>query len=404
MTDFAHLDDTKVDQIMLANARWPAFAAEHSDAINSTIGVLVDHKTLHPWRPTSVVSARKAALEEIDKKESYGYLTQHGYMEYLDEAVDFALGKRLGMESADILRFESLGGTGALSLAKDILVNLLQTKHDSNIPVLLDSGWPNHPAIFTEPFRIITYPHVDSQTGLYNHKAFMDAFRKMPSGCLVILQACAYNDDGSERNQKEWDEIIELAVIKKAVLLLDSAYLGLAAGLEFDRYPIQTAIEAGLLTLVCLSFSKNMGLYNERLGALLIANSKKILGETQAKNLDQLAMRIVRRTISSQPLLSAYAAAKVLANPAYYVELEFARSLLNINREIIGSVLKMRMPHVLVGRGLFTKLFMQGFSSVQITYLESKGVLVLPNSRLNLGGMNKAQAERLANVLHDLPE
>jgi aspartate/tyrosine/aromatic aminotransferase len=403
MTEFAHLEDTKVDQIMLANARWPSFLNEHKDAINSTIGVLVDHETLHPWRPSTVVAARQTALSEIDQKETYGYLTQHGFNDYLDQAVRFALGDSLAKQTEDVLRYESLGGTGALSLAKDTLATLFKIESESKIPVLLDSGWPNHPAIFTEPFSITTYPHIYSDTGLYNHEAFMSALRSMPSGSLLILQSCAYNDDGSERTRKEWDEIITTAISKQAVLLLDSAYLGLANGLEVDRYPIQQAIKSELLTFVSLSFSKNMGLYNERLGALLIVNARKILGVAQARNLDQLVMRIVRRTISSQPLLSAYAATKVLLNPLYYQELATARQLLNANRSIVGEALKARTPHVLVGKGLFTKLFQAGFSAKQVSYLESSGVLVLSSSRLNLGGMSRIQADRLARVLTELP-
>ena len=39
---FNELPPTTVDQIMIANAQWPAFLAEHPDAVNTTIGVLID--------------------------------------------------------------------------------------------------------------------------------------------------------------------------------------------------------------------------------------------------------------------------------------------------------------------------------------------------------------------------
>jgi hypothetical protein len=53
------------------------------------------------------------------------------------------------------------------------------------------------------------------------------------------------------------------------------------------------------------------------------------------------------------------------------------------------------------GRGLFTKLFKDGFAPAQQHALEAEGILTLPNSRINIGGMTPEQTVRFGEaVMH----
>lgn len=393
---FNELPPTTVDQIMLANAQWPSFLAEHSDAVNTTIGVMIDPDSTRPWQPKAVRGAREFALQDTLSAGAFGYQTQAGNTAFLEAAGEVVFGvdtyKAL---SKEIVSYQTMGGTGALCLAKDVLGSLVAKDGWGAIPMVLDAGWPNHPAIFNEPFVLQQYAHMHPETGAYNHAAAIEAFGSAPQNSVFLLQTCGYNDDGMDRTPQQWDEVLAIAKEKQATVILDSAYMGLVAGFDAERYPIEQSMRHGLLTLVCFSASKNMGLYNERLGALFIANALPALGEEQFPRLTQLAARMVRRTISNPPLVTAKAAALALHQDGYHQELAAARDRLNTNRKVFANIVKDELPAIGAGRGLFAKVLAGGFSEAQQQVLADAGVFALPNSRINLGGLHADQVERV---------
>src|SRR5665213_122470 len=138
---FNELPPTSVDQIMVANIEWPAFLAEHPDAVNTTIGVLIDPKSNSPWQPNSVKQAREQALHDVLGAGAFGYQTQTGYAAFLAAAGEQVFGQETYLNNADeLLAYQSPGGTGALSLAKDILDTLVQRDSSGHIPMVLDAG------------------------------------------------------------------------------------------------------------------------------------------------------------------------------------------------------------------------------------------------------------------------
>lgn len=58
--------------------------------------------------------------------------------------------------------------------------------------------------------------------------------------------------------------------------VFDSAYQGFGSGdIAVDAKPIRLYYAKGLQFLVCQSFSKNLGLYSERVGALHVVVCEK---------------------------------------------------------------------------------------------------------------------------------
>jgi aspartate/tyrosine/aromatic aminotransferase len=396
---FQELAHAPMDAIMAANAEWPRFAAEHPGAINTTIGVLIDPVANHPWRPNSVQTAQRQALEQTLRNGSFGYQTPFGHQRFLEEAGLFVMGEETYDAQDDtVLACQTSGGTGALRTARDILEGLLEPQ-DGAIPLVLDAGWPNHPAIFDEPFDITSYNHMDAQTGEYDHESAVEAFSAAPNGSVFLLQTCGYNDDGMDRTTEQWDDILTIASGKDAVVLLDSAYMGLANGRVPDRYPIVQSIERGLLTFITFSASKNMGLYRERLGGLFIANANTQLGNKQAAALKQLIGNTVRSSVSNLQHDVAHAGAIALASPEFGDELFYARERLNQTRALFAEIVQDIFPAVAHGRGLFTKPLPQGFTPTQQNQLNESGVFVLSNSRINLGGIHLDKIEQVGTAV-----
>lgn len=398
---FNMLPPAQIDPILAANAEWPSFQAEHEDAVNVTVGVIIDPSTMKPWRPAPVVRAYEEALHgDIDDLHDYGYQPVVGDPAYLQEAGKFAFGaEQFERHGADMLAFQTVGGTEGLRRAKEMLTVLMRKDTDGNIPMVLDAGYINHSAIFAEPFQLTTYQHKDPKTGEYNHQAALEAMSEAPDHAVMLLQTCGYNDDGADRTPEQWDEVLDVAQQKGAVVLLDSAYLGLACGLPADRYPLVQSVERGLLTIASVSASKNMGVYGERLGALFIANAKAHLGDEEFKNLKATLQNIVRQSFTSPPTLVARAAARALRDPEFPKEVAGAQERLMDNRLAFSSQVGTAAVGIASGRGLFTKLQAEGFNAAQMEALRSEGILALRSSRINIGGMRLDQIERVGAVV-----
>lgn len=396
MQSFKELPLNPLDQIMVANQEWPAFLAEYPDAINTTVGTLTDPNAARAWQPETVQYAREWALRDAIGGGSFGYQTQAGYAAFNAAVSEHILGDEFYTKKREdsLFCFQTLGGTGALSLAKDSLRHFLATDDVAQPVLVFDSGWPNYQAIFGEDFELATYQHMNDMGG-YNHRAAVEAFEGAPEHAVFLVQTAGYNDDGLDRTKEEWDEILNIASRKDAIMVLDSAYLGLSDGLEKDRYPLEKAARVGLLTLVCFSASKNMGLYNERVGALMIINAPEVLGEEQATRFKQLIAREVRKTVSNPPLVAAKAAAVALGQGKFYDELEDMRRQLVQNRNEFATFI----PGAASGKGLFTKILPDGFTEAQQMFLKNQHIHVLPNSRINLGGVHKDQIERVGEAI-----
>ena len=79
--------------------------------------------------------------------------------------------------------------------------------------------------------------------------------------------------------------------------LIDFAYQGFADGLEQDAAGVRALAESAREFIVCSSFSKNFGLYNERVGAMtIVADSASVVGAVLSQ-----AKMCVRRCYSNPP-------------------------------------------------------------------------------------------------------
>lgn len=120
---------------------------------------------------------------------------------------------------------------------------------------------------------------------------------EVPEGGCVLLHACAHNPTGMDPTPEQWAEIS--AVMKKRKLLpfFDCAYQGFASGnAPEDAFAIRMFIEDGHSLATVQSFSKNFGLYGQRVGALSIVTPD----ESEAKRvLSQMKMTI--RPMYSNP-------------------------------------------------------------------------------------------------------
>ncbi len=382
---------TQLDQIMRIQADWPEMVKTHRDqAINSTIGVILDPTSNKPMRPQIVDQIMTESLSEINLTQDRGYQSQRGHGGYLKAHSNWVMDEY----EEDWPQAQSIGGTGALTLAAEMMKQTSNTRK-----LLIDPGYGNHKNIFKD-FDISIYKRqVDNHPG-YDHSVYVDALKSSSDNSWVLLQAVAYNGDGHDRTARQWDEIYEILSAKSMAVVIDCAYYGLADSFESDSYALKKLLKTDVPAMVCLSNSKNLGLYQERLGALYCLNVPK----DQVSDWQSQLNVIVRRLYSNASRLVAETASEVLSNDSYISQVEreidqIRTGLLIANRRAIVDVLGSEYSWINQTKGLFLQLFTGGFSELQLDQLRAKGVLILPNSRINVASISPASIHRFADNL-----
>ena len=382
------------DPIMRVNLDY--IADTRPNKINAGIGMIMDPKTNKPFVST--------VLKHIGKEIAFndnGYLPSNGHKGYL-----LAHGQYLifGTEIWDnvagsLIMAQTIGGTNALVLASKVLEQSLQN-HQKKL--LIDTGWPNHPKIFSH-FEIINYEHESPETRTYNHDIYIAKLKNHPIGSPVLLQTGGFNDDGTERSENQWSEILEIVVSRKLIPIFDFAYNGLVNGWEKDAFPVHLFIKKGVIIFVCASNSKNVA-YNARLGSLYIVNvDKKYTNNIQ----DSLSNKIIRPQYSNPPAFAAQVFAKILTDDTlrkqYQDEVTDIRiNLLDKNRQILADVLGSKYHWIKEKRGMFLKLIPSGFSDEQVSFLKEKHAIHGPkSSRLNMGGFDPKKMRQIAKIYKD---
>ena len=81
------------------------------------------------------------------------------------------------------------------------------------------------------------------------------------SGDFVLFHAMHHNPSCVDPEPAQWQRLLMLIHKKKARILFDCAFIGLARCLDEDFWAVRAAAELGVEMIVVCSFSKCMGLY-----------------------------------------------------------------------------------------------------------------------------------------------
>jgi len=138
---------------------------------------------------------------------------------------------------------------------------------------------------------------------------------------------------GVDPTQDQWKQIAVMMKKHNHIPLFDAAYQGFASGsLDLDAFPIRHFLENGFQMFVAQSYSKNMGLYGERIGACHIVTKSK----TTADNIMSQLKTLARINYLTPPMHGALIVHRILSNPSYFKRWESEFSA------IAGRIIKMR--------------------------------------------------------------
>lgn len=197
-------------------------------------------------------------------------------------------------------------------------------------------------------------------------------------------------------------------LIKKRQLFpfLDTAYQGFASGdIDRDAFAPRLFARDGHEFIVAQSFSKNMGLYGERVGTVsFVVNDKQDL----ERILSQLRVTI-RRLYSNPPRHGAQVAARVLTQPdlrALWLKevKQMADRIITMRSTLVDNLKKEgskhNWQHITDQIGMFC---FTGLQEKQVERLiKDFSVYLTKDGRISIAGVSSKNNAYLAHAIHEV--
>lgn len=372
-----------------------AYAADPNPAkMNLSVGVYKDASGKTPI----LKCVKEAERRLIESEPTKGYLGIDGLPDYRNHVCALVFGESVVHDR--IATVQTPGGTGALRVSADFLANQLNP-----IKIWMSNPtWANHAAVFgaagvpTDTYR---YLNAD-RTSLDFDAMIEDLGSKASAGDAVLLHACCHNPTGIDPTAEQWNQIASVVRERNLFPIIDFAYQGFGAGIDEDAIGVRTVLSAVDEAIVCNSFSKNFGLYSERVGAVSIVGAD---ADTATAALSQLK-KVVRSNYSNPPRHGAAIVAAVLDDSQltemWKLELKEMRERITRLRELFVETMKSTgsgydFDFLLPQNGMFS---FSGLSRMQVDELRSKhSIYIVGSGRINVAGMSEAKMPKLCEAV-----
>ncbi|MGZ9898372.1 amino acid aminotransferase [Shewanella gaetbuli] len=259
---FSQVKQAPADPILGLTDAFKADTRAHK--VNLGVGIYKDEAGQTPV--LSSVKKAEAKLLEIEKSKNY--LGIEGVQAYNQVVQTLLFG-----ENSDIVKqqravtAQAPGGTGSLRVAAEFLMS----NTNSKTIWVSNPTWANHQNIFeTAGLTVKQYQYYVAQTHDMDFDAMITDLNRAEEGDIVLLHGCCHNPTGIDLNIEQWKTVAQLCLDKSLLPLFDFAYQGFGAGIEEDAQGLRAVAAIVPELIVANSFSKNFGLYNERIGAVTL--------------------------------------------------------------------------------------------------------------------------------------
>jgi aspartate aminotransferase len=291
------------------------------------------------------------------------------------------------------------GGCGALRVGAE----LIRAAAPSTAVYVSDPTWGNHiPLLGGSGLKLERYPYYDAPSHELRFAAMLDRLEQAAPGDIVLVHACCHNPTGADLSMNQWSALAELLGRRRLTPFLDLAYQGFGADLTEDAAGVRLVTETLPEALVAVSFSKNLGLYRERVGALITVSQN----ESRADAVQSHVLQIARSIYSMPPDHGAAIAACIFADPAlkqsWIAELAAMRGRIEEMRSLLAARLRAvtkdgAFDFIEGQRGMFSLL---GVSSEVVDALRTRHhIYMLSDSRMNVAGIMPHNAAYVAESI-----
>jgi aspartate/tyrosine/aromatic aminotransferase len=366
------------------------------DKINLSVGVFKDDQ----GRTPVLKCVKEAERRLLDGESTKTYLSIEGNPEYGQAVRELMFGPDHEIVTSQrACTAQCPGGTGALRVAADFLKKMFPT----TTAWFSAPTWPNHQGIFKSAgLNVASYPYFDAAKNGLDFDGMLATLNKVAAGDVVCLHGCCHNPSGVDPTPAQWARIADVLAERRALPLLDFAYQGFGRGLTEDAAGLRALGRPGAELLIASSFSKNFGLYNERVGALTLVAQNTAAAEVALSQIKSC----IRTNYSNPPSHGGAVVSTILRDAAlrqqWEQELAAMRDRINGMRSLFQKSMSSRQTgrdwsFVTQQTGMFS---FSGLNAAQVDTLREKhGIYIVRDGRINVAGMNAASMDRLCDAI-----
>ncbi|MDN3649208.1 amino acid aminotransferase [Reinekea marina] len=363
---------------------------DRATKVNLGVGVFKDENGNTPILAT----VKEAERRLVEQETSKSYLAIGGDLEYGKQVQALLFGNDHTIVTNQLARTaQTPGGTGALRIAADFMASQL------NVDKIWISNptWANHNSVFKSAgLQTAAYSYYDPQTHGLDFDGMKADLNRAEAGDAVLLHGCCHNPTGIDPTLEQWKELATIAKDRGLIVLFDFAYQGFAQGIEEDAAGLRAFTEEVPELLVASSFSKNFGLYNERVGAFTLVGSNSEV----ADNAFSQVKTIIRSNYSNPPAHGAKVVATVLGDASlkaqWIEEVAYMRQHIHqLRGKFVTALAKLGVAQdfsfIEQQNGMFS---FSGLTPEQVETLKTDyGIYIVGSGRINVAGLSDKNIE-----------
>lgn len=388
MTIFSHVPMAPADPILGLTEAFKADDRENK--VNLGVGAYQDDSGKVPLMDV----VRRVTQQLVQTQSAWTYQPIDGSPGYNYQVRSLVFDGALEpVTNGRVITAQALGGTGALKIGADLLA---QVTPQSRV-YISSPTWANHRGIFEGAgFDVTTYRYFDADQNGVDVEGMLEDLTAAQPGSIVILHACCHNPTGYDLTHEQWTQVIDVICERRLIPFLDMAYQGFGEGVTADAHAVRAFAERVDVMFIASSFSKNLGLYGERVGALSIMCTDP----DEASRVQSQLKRHIRRNYSNPPSHGATIVANILADDTlrsdWYEELAAMRTRMTQARAHLVEGLEAAgvddMGHIANQQGMFS---FTGLTPEQMQRLRNEFAIygTTDNGRICVAALNSGNLD-----------
>lgn len=356
-----------------------------NDKVDLGIGVYRDSNGHTPL----LDCVRRAEHGILAAQSTKTYVGAVGREEFNAHVEVLALGaEHIARATQRIRTIQTPGGCGALRLGAE----LIKAATPAAKVLIGNPTWGNHvPLLGASGLKLEHYAYYDPAIHELLFDQMLERLERAAGGDVVLLHACCHNPSGVDPTPAQWRALVDCLLRRRLVPFIDLAYQGFGDDILADVASTRLMFQELPEALLAVSFSKNLGLYRDRVGALIVLSRSADRAEAALSH----AIQIARGIYSMPPDHGAAIAATILGDAE--LTRAWSRELISMRERIMGMrALLTRHLHDATGsdafdfiktqRGMFSLLGITADAVVRLR--ERHHIYMTPDGRINLAGLN----------------
>jgi aspartate aminotransferase len=343
---------------------------------------------------------RQAEREMLAAQDSKSYVGPAGRAAFNDAVTGLVLGaQHPAVRDRRVRTIQAPGGCGALRLGAE----LVRAAAPGATVWVSDPTWANHlPLLGNSGLRIERYPYYDPAAHELRFEAMLERLLHAKPGDVVLIHACCHNPTGADLDRGQWLRLSEELTRLRLVPFIDLAYQGFAENFDDDAAELRLMTERLPESLAAISFSKNLGLYRERVGALIVVAENSPRAEAAQSHVVQIARGIYSMPPDHGAAIAAHIFADSRLTEAWLAELARMRARIRDMRALLAAQLREAtrddsFDYLRRQRGMFSLLGIPGDAVLRLS--SRHHVYMTADSRINLAGIMPDNVAYLAESI-----